>query len=316
MRVAVLRGGRSLEREVSMRSGARVEDALGALGHEAVPLDADGDLVTRLREESPDVVFIALHGPGGEDGTVQELLEILGLPYTGPGVASCALCMDKVAAKHEMRAAGIPTPDWVAFNATAFRGLGAADTLEEIEDRLGFPLIVKPASQGSSLGVELAQAREGVPEALVAAFSYDDRVLLERYVKGRELAVSVLGGEALPVVEAIPRDGDFFNFEARYEIGRTDYRCPAELSDDEAGAVRDAALRTYETLGCSGFARVDLMLGGSGPQVLEVNAIPGLTDTSLLPMAAEAADLSFEQLVERILALALEGRREAPTLTA
>lgn len=316
MKVAVLRGGRSLEREVSMRSGARVEDALGALGHEAVPLDADADLVTRLRAESPDVVFIALHGPGGEDGTVQELLEILGLPYTGPGVAACALCMDKVAAKHEMRAAGIPTPDWVAFNATAFRGLGAADTLEEIEDRLGFPLVVKPASQGSSLGVELAQAREGVPEALVAAFSYDDRVLLERYVKGRELAVGVLGDEPLPVVEAIPREGDFFNFEARYEIGRTDYRCPAELGADEASAVNDAALRTYQALGCSGFARVDLILGDDGPQVLEVNAIPGLTDTSLFPMAAEAADLSFEQLVERVLALALEGRRDAPTLTA
>jgi D-alanine-D-alanine ligase len=321
VKVALIRGGRSLEREVSMRSGARVEDALAALGHEAVPLDADRDLVSRLRAEAPDVVFIALHGPGGEDGTVQELLEILGLPYTGPGVASCALCMDKVASKHVMREAGIPTADWVAFNSTAFGELGAADTLEEIEDRLGFPLVVKPASQGSSLGVEFASGREEVPAALVAAFSYDDRVLLERYVKGRELAVSVLGGEALPVVEAIPRHGDFFNFEARYEIGRTDYVCPADLSAAEATAVGDAALRTYEALGCSGFARVDLMLGeeGSqllGPQVLEVNAIPGLTDTSLLPMAAEAAELSFEQLVERILALALEGRRGAPTLTA
>jgi D-alanine-D-alanine ligase len=316
MKVAVLKGGRSLEREVSMRSGARVEDALDALGHETVPLDVGRDLVTRLREEAPDAVFIALHGPGGEDGTVQELLEILGLPYTGPGVASCALCMDKVAAKHEMRAAGIPTPDWVAFNSTAFGELGAADTLEEIEDRLGFPLVVKPASQGSSLGVEFASERGGVPAALVAAFSYDDRVLLERYVKGRELAVGVLGSEPLPIVEAIPREGDFFNFEARYEIGRTDYVCPAELGGEEEAAVTKAALDTYETLGCSGFARVDLMLGEDGAQVLEVNAIPGLTDTSLFPMAAEAAELGFEQLVERILALALEGRRGAPTLTA
>ncbi len=167
MRVAVLKGGSSLERGVSLRSAARVEDAVTALGHEAIGIDVGQDLIGRLRADRPDVVFIALHGPGGEDGTVQELLEILDLPYTGPGVAACALCMDKVAAKHEMRAAGLPTPDWAAFNATAFRELGAADTLEEIEGRLGFPLVVKPASQGSSLGVEFASSRHEVPQALV-----------------------------------------------------------------------------------------------------------------------------------------------------
>jgi len=301
MKVAVLKGGSSLEREVSLRSAARVEDALGALGHEAVGVDVGQDLVARLRDERPDVVFIALHGPGGEDGTVQELLEILALPYTGPGVAACALCMDKVAAKHEMREAGIPTPDWAAFNATAFRELGAADTLEEIEARLAFPLVVKPASQGSSLGVEFAASRDEVPEALVAAFSYDDRVLLERHVRGRELAVGVLDRDALPIVEAIPREGDFFNFEARYEIGRTEYVCPAELGDDQTLHIREIAARTYDRLGCSGVARVDLMLGEGGPEVLEVNAIPGLTDTSLLPMAAEAAGIDFVGLVERIL---------------
>jgi len=314
MKVAVLKGGSSLEREVSLRSAARVEDAVGELGHQAIGIDVGQDLVDRLREERPDVVFIALHGPGGEDGTVQELLEILDLPYTGPGVAACALCMDKVAAKHEMRAAGIPTPDWAAFNATAFRELGAADTLDEIEARLGFPLVVKPASQGSSLGVEFAATRDEVPEALLAAFSYDDRVLLERYVRGRELAVSVLDGEALPIVEAIPREGDFFNFEARYEIGRTDYVCPPELPEEVP--VRELATRTYETLGCSGFARVDLILGDEGPRVLEVNAIPGLTDTSLFPMAAEAAGIDFTSLVERIVASARERPASEATLPA
>jgi D-alanine-D-alanine ligase len=316
MKVAVLKGGSSLERGVSLRSAARVEDALEALGHEALGIDVGQDLVSRLRSERPDVVFIALHGPGGEDGTVQELLEILDLPYTGPGVAACAMCMDKVAAKHEMRAARLPTPDWAAFNATAFRELGAAETLEEIEARLGFPLVVKPASQGSSLGVEFASARDEVPQALVAAFSYDDRVLLERYVKGRELAVSVLGSEPLPVVEAIPRKEDFFNFEARYEIGRTEYLCPAELSEADSGQVQELSLRTYETLGCSGFARVDLILGDDGPQVLEVNAIPGLTDTSLFPMAAEAAGIDFTQLVDRILATARERPASEATLPA
>jgi D-alanine-D-alanine ligase len=211
-----------------------------------------------------------------------------------------------------MRTAGIPTPDWAAFNATAFRELGAGETLEEIEARLGFPLVVKPARQGSSLGVEFAADRGGVPEALVAAFSYDDRVLLERYVRGRELAVSVLDGEALPIVEAIPRQEDFFNFEARYEIGRTEYVCPAELAEGDASRVRELAGRTYETLGCSGFARVDLILGDSGPEVLEVNAVPGLTDTSLFPMAAEAAGIDFNGLVERI----LESARERPASEA
>ncbi|HEU4599591.1 MAG TPA: D-alanine--D-alanine ligase [Solirubrobacterales bacterium] len=306
MRVAVLKGGRSLERGVSLRSGARVEDALERLGHEALPIDAGGDLVKRLSEQRPDVVFVAMHGPGGEDGTVQELLEILGLPFTGPGVAACARCIDKVLAKHELRAAGVPTPDWFAFNETAFRELGAADALGELEQRLGFPLVVKPSRGGSALGIKFAGSWFEVPEALVSAFSYDERVLLERFVEGRELAVSVLGSEPLPVVEAIPGDGDRYDFEARYEIGRTEFACPADLAEHEASAVREAALGAYEAIGCSGFSRVDLILAEDGPQVLEVNAIPGLTDTSLLPQAAEAAGMSFEQLVGRMLDLALE----------
>jgi D-alanine-D-alanine ligase len=307
VRVAVVKGGSSLERQVSLRSAARVEDALGSLGHDVFPIDADGALVRSLNDERPDVAFIALHGPGGEDGTPQELLEILDIPYTGPGVAACIRCMDKVLAKHLLREAGIPTPDWVAFNSTAFRELGAADALEEIEGRLGFPLVVKPAAQGSALGVRFAASRGDVPEALVSAFSYDDRVLLERHIEGRELAVSLLDGEALPIVEARPKEEDRFNYEARYEIGRTEYICPAELSDDTTASVADVASRTYEALGCTGFARVDLMLDADGrPEVLEANAIPGLTDTSLLPMAAEAAGLVFEDLMARILDLALK----------
>jgi D-alanine-D-alanine ligase len=314
VKVAVLKGGRSLERGVSLRSGARVEDALERLGHEAIAIDVGAQLVEQLIAAAPDAAFVALHGPGGEDGTVQELLEILDFPYTGPGVAACGRCMDKVGAKHELRDAGIPTPDWFAFNATAFRELGAADALEQIEARLGFPLIVKPASGGSALGVKLVAEQAAMPEALVAAFSYDDRVLLERYVAGRELAVSVLGSEALPIVEAIPREGDVYDFEARYEIGRTEFVCPADLEPDTATAVNEAALRAFEALGCTGFARVDLMLGDEGPQVLEVNAVPGLTDTSLLPQAAEAAGLEFDQLVERVLTLALD-RGASPAAT-
>jgi len=306
MRVAVLKGGRSLERGVSLRSGARVEDALERLGHEALPIDAGGDLVKRLVAERPDVAFVAMHGLGGEDGTVQELLEILGIPFTGPGVAACARCMDKVLAKHALHEAGVPTPDWFAFNETAFRELGAADALASLEERLGFPLVVKPSRGGSALGVKFAASWFEVPEALVSAFSYDSRVLLERFVQGRELAVSVLGAEPLPVVEAIPGGGDRYDFEARYEIGRTDFVCPAELSEEESAAVTATALAAYEALGCSGFSRVDLILAEEGPRVLEVNAIPGLTDTSLLPQSAEAAGITFEDLVGRIVDLALK----------
>jgi D-alanine-D-alanine ligase len=311
MKVAVLKGGRSLERGVSLRSGARVEDALERLGHEVLPIDVGPDLVKRLGAERPDVAFVAMHGVGG-DGTVQELLEILGIPFTGPGAAACARCMDKVQAKDAIELAGresgggLQTPHWFAFNQTAFREFGAADALGRLEETLGFPLVVKPSRGGSSLGVKFARSSAEVPPALVSAFSYDDRVLLERFVDGRELAVSVLGDEPLPVVEAILLEGDRYDFEARYEIGRTKFVCPAELSGEEERAVTEAALGTYRALGCTGFARIDLILGDEGPWLLEANAIPGLTDTSLLPQAAEAAGLSFERLVERILDLALK----------
>ncbi len=304
MKVAVLTGGRGLERQVSLRSGARVEDALASLGHEVTMIDVGAELVTTLKAARPEVAFIALHGPGGEDGTVQELLEILRIPYTGPGVRSCMRSIDKVGAKHDLRAAGVPTPDWAAFSSLAFRELGAAEALEEIEANLGFPLVIKPAAGGSALGVRFAAAADEVPTALVAAFSYDDRVLLERHVEGRELAVSLVNGIALPAVEVVARDQDRFNYEARYEIGRTDYVCPADLGAAE-GPVLDAALRTWDVLGFDGFCRVDMILGDDGPQVLEADAIPGLTDTSLLPMAAEAAGFGFERLCERLLELAL-----------
>ena len=305
MKVAVLKGGRSLERQVSLRSGARVEDALAALGHEVVAIDAGAELVTTLKAEAPDVAFVALHGTDGEDGTVQELLEILGLPYTGPGVPACRRSTDKAAAKQDLRDAGVPTPDWVSFSQTAFSELGAADALGEIEDRLGFPLVVKPARGGSSMGVRFAAGRDDVPQALLAAFSYDDRVLFERHVDGRELSVGVIDGDVLPVVEIRPKEEDRYTYEARYEIGRADFICPAELTAEERSAVAEAASGTWTALRCEGFARVDLMLGANGPQVLEVNAVPGLTDTSLLPMSAEAGGMSFEDLVGRAVELAL-----------
>jgi D-alanine-D-alanine ligase len=306
-RVAVLKGGRSLERQVSLRSGARVQDALERLGHDVVAIDAGPDLVSRLREAAPEVAFVAMHGRDGEDGTVQELLEILGIPYTGSGVLACIRAMDKVLAKHLMLEAGIATPEFFAFNETAFRELGAAEALGAIEERLDFPIVVKPAGQGSALGIKFARTAADVPAALVAAFSYDTKVLLERHVAGRDLAVSVLDGQALPVVEAVPQGDDFYDFESRYEIGRTAFICPAELPAGATERAHELALRSYELLGCYGFARVDLMLDEAGELfVLEANPIPGLTETSLLPQAAEAAGIGFDELVGRILELAFE----------
>jgi len=305
LRIAVLMGGRSLERQVSLRSGARVQDALQRLGHDVVGLDAGSDLVRRLREIDPDVVFVALHGQDGEDGTVQSLLEALGLPYTGSEVGACIRCADKILTKHALRAAGLPTPDWFAFNERAFEGLGAGDALPAVEERLSFPVVVKPNNQGSALGVRFAASAADIPGALLASLSYAPAVLLEQHVAGRELAVSVLDGEALPVVEAIPQ-GDRYDFEARYQIGRTTFTCPADLSPEVEARAQEIALAATTALGCRGAARVDLILDeASGAlTILEIDTVPGLTETSLLPLAADAAGLDFDALVARMLATA------------
>jgi D-alanine-D-alanine ligase len=312
-KVAVLKGGRSLERNVSLRSGAHAEDALVRLGHEAVGLDVGPDLVERLRAASPDAALIALHGPDGEDGTVQSLLAAIGLPYSGSGPAACQCCTDKALAKHLMRSAGIPTPDFHSLQETAVKELGAGDALGSIERALGFPLVIKPASQGSALGVKFAQGSDELPGALVGAFSYGPKVVIERYVRGRDLAVSVLDGPGgrlpLPVVEAVPREEDFYDYESRYEIGMTTFVCPAGLPGETTARAQELALAVYELLGCHGVARVDLMLDERGELwVLETNVVPGMTATSLLPQAADAAGIGFDELIARVLQSAFTRR--------
>jgi D-alanine-D-alanine ligase len=318
MRVAVLKGGRSLERAVSLRSGAHVQDALQRLGHVPLPIDVGSDLVARLLQATPDCAFVALHGRDGEDGTVQELLEAIGVPYTGSGPSACMRCTDKALAKHLMREAGIPTPDFHTLKERAIKELGATAALPGVESAIGFPMVVKPASQGSALGIRFASSAEELPGAIVSALSYDRKVLLERYVKGRDLAVSLLAcareGDAedpgaptaLPVVEAIPREEDFYNYESRYEIGMTTFVCPADLPAATTARAQELALEVYGLLGCHGVARVDLMLEEETGEltVLETNVIPGLTETSLLPQAADAAGIDFDTLVAQILASA------------
>jgi D-alanine-D-alanine ligase len=312
-KIAVLKGGRSLERGVSLRSGAQVQEALRRLGHDAMAIDAGAELVAQLRHEAPDAAFIAMHGGDGEDGTVQGLLETLDVPYTGSGPAACMRCTDKALAKYLMREAGIPTPAFAAFKESAIKDLGVVAALAGLERSIGFPLVAKPASQGSALGVKFARSAQELPAAIVGALSYDRKVLLERYVRGRDLAVSVLdaadaGGKtkALPVVEAVPREEEFYDFESRYEIGMTTFACPAELPDGVTERAQELALATYKLLGCHGVARVDLMLGEDDGEltVLECNVVPGMTETSLLPQAADAAGIGFDELVGRILSSA------------
>jgi D-alanine-D-alanine ligase len=311
-KIAVLKGGRSLERTVSLRSGAEAQDALRRLGHEVVRIDVGPEALTQLIEAKPDAAFIALHGRDGEDGTVQALLEAIDVPYTGSGPAACLRCTDKALAKQLMREAGIPTPDFYPLRQDSFKELGAAAALPYIEKKLGFPMVVKPASQGSALGVKFAHSSEDLPRTLIGALSYDRKAVLEQYVKGRDLAVSVLdtatstdGGEllTLPVIEAIPREEDFYNYESRYEIGMTTFVCPAELPSETAERAQELALQAFRLLGCHGVARVDMMLDDASGEllVLETNVVPGLTITSLLPLAADAAQIDFDELVARIL---------------
>ena len=305
--IAVLKGGRSLERNISLKSGVRVEKALKELGYAVEGIDVDAQMVKRLKELKPDGAFIAMHGRSGEDGTVQELLDILSIPYTGSDVLPSIRCMDKVLSKHIFEGDGIPTPPFYAFNRDAFQELGAVDTMPIIGDDLGFPIVVKPSAQGSALGIRFAHTADELPAALISAFSFDNKVLLEKYVKGKELAVSILGKEprALPIVEVRPKT-DFFDFESRYTLGKAEYLTPAEISDDEATAVSELSLKVFKTLGCSGFGRVDIILDEKGGLwVLEINTIPGFTETSLLPMAAGAAGIGFNDLVEEILLAAL-----------
>jgi D-alanine-D-alanine ligase len=309
MRIGVLMGGRSLERDVSLRSGRRVSNALVAIGHEVLDLDVDENLVPKLRRERPDLVYIALHGKFGEDGTVQGLLEILDIPYTGPGVFSSAIGFNKALSKEIFMREGVPTPPFFVLSEATFQDMGAVYSLDAVGEKLGFPLVVKPAAQGSALGVKIAASQEELPEAVRTALHYDERVILEKYVKGTEIAASILGNDdldPLPLVEVVPQGG-FFDFDSRYTAGLTEYYCPARLDDSVSRHAVEVALRAHRALGCLNVSRVDIIVDGEGtPQVLELNISPGMTETSLLPMAAETAGMDINELVRVLVKLAME----------
>jgi D-alanine-D-alanine ligase len=303
-KVVVASGGRSLEREVSLRSGGRAADALGALGYDVTVIDPDARFVRRIRELEPDFVFVAMHGRGGEDGTLQDLLEILGVPYTGSDVHASGRCLDKHSFKQLMQAQGLDTPEWHSFNREAFSEFGAAESLDQLAEQLGFPFVLKPARQGSSLGIKFVETPEQFGPAIVGALNYDDRVLIERYVAGRELAVTVLGTaedpEVLPVIE-IQTEEPFYTFRAHYEPGAATMR-EAELDDAARQRVEQVAADAYRAAGCRDLGRVDLILDEAGtPQILEINTIPGLTETGPTRYAAQAAGMDFTDLIARVI---------------
>jgi D-alanine-D-alanine ligase len=302
--VVVAMGGSSLEREISLRSGHRVERALRELGYEVHGLDVDARFIEKVLDLHPRFVFIAMHGRGGEDGTLQELLQTLSIPYTGSDVLASALCMDKVLFKRMLQQQAIPTPAFHSFSEIAFREMGGASTFPRLLQELALPVVVKPVAQGSAIGIKFVESAEQFPAAILGAFGYGDRVLVERRILGRELAVTVIGPTqsptALPVVELHTPNG-FYSYEAHYTIGGVRLEVPAPLPEDVRRRVEQVALQAYSLVGCRDFARVDLVLDEQNtPQVLEINTIPGLTETGITPAAADAAGISFNELVAEI----------------
>lgn len=311
--VAVLSGGLSHEREVSLRSGRRLSAALRGVGLTVDEWDADANLLQRLRDQPPDAVLIALHGGEGENGTIQNVLELLGVPYVGTDARACRRAWDKPTAKAELVRAGLATPDWVVLPHTAFRELGAQAVLAAMVDRLGLPLILKPDQGGSALGTQLVRTAQDLPAAMVDCLAYGDAVLAEQFVLGTQVAVSVVDGpdgpEALPAVEIVPPQvgkagSGVYDYAARYTAGLTEFYVPARLDPSAAAAVADLAVAAHRLLALRDVSRTDAIVDSDGTvQFLQVNVSPGLTETSLLPMAVETAGRSlgavFAGLVER-----------------
>ncbi len=288
-KVGVLLGGFSKEREISLKTGAAIADALSNRGYQVETIDVSRDICAELTARKIDVVFIALHGRWGEDGTIQGLLEILQIPYTGSGVTASAIAMDKLISKRLFREAGLPTPSYVPLSTPVAR------------PPRPLPVVVKPASEGSTIGVSIVRTEAAWAQAISEAFQLDDTVLVEDFIEGKEITASILNGNTLPLIHIEPVEG-FYDYTSKYTPGKTLYHVPADLGPATESLIKDLAVKAYETLGCDGCARVDMILSESeGPMILEVNTIPGMTPTSLVPKAAAAAGMSFEDLAETIL---------------
>lgn len=310
-KVLVLAGGRSREREVSLRSGKAVAEALGSKGHEVTLWDLNEVSVGNIEAERPEVVFLALHGKYGEDGTVQGLLDILDLPYTGPGVLASAMAMNKVLTKKLLAYEGLPTADFLLYD---FHGISVSEAdienvVKEIITELGIPVVVKPATEGSSIGTSIVKTEEALVGALRAALEYDREIVVEKFIDGVEVTAAVLGNDdptVLPLIEIVA-ENEFYDYEAKYNPGMSHHIIPARISDRARQRATELAGEVYKVFQCQGFSRVDFIIDADdNPLVLEINTIPGMTAMSLFPDAARAAGMEFTELCERIVELALE----------
>jgi len=310
-KVGILMGGPSTEREISLKSGNAVYESLTQAGFEVAAIDikTDGkqENIHLIKSYEIDVAFIALHGRFGEDGQIQEILDIMGIPYTGSGARASRLAMDKIASRKIFEASGLVVPRYKAEDNLSYN----ANWMARHND-FALPLVVKPATHGSSIGLSIVEKEEYLGKSVDFAFSFDERIIIEEYVMGREVTVGILDEKALPVIEIIPKKR-FFDYEAKYQAGLTEYVVPAGLEDDSAKKIQEAALSAHKLLGCYGCSRVDLILSKENiPFVLEVNTIPGLTLTSLLPKAAKAVGINFPQLCIKLIKLAYDKTQDKP----
>ena len=287
MKIGVLLGGRSSERDISLKSGNAVLHGLKRSGYKAIAVDTSKNFINTLRKEKIQVVFIALHGRWGEDGTVQGLLEMMGIPYTGSGVLGSSMAMDKAVMKLIFATANIPTPKYMIM-------------CNGKEAFFPVPYVVKPASEGSSVGISIVRKKQEAPAALKEALKYDSKLIIEEFVKGQEITVAVINGKALPVIEVRPKSG-FYDFEAKYNKGKTEYIVPAEINSTIAKKASDIALTAYKTFNLSGSARIDMLIKEKTPLVIDINTSPGMTETSLVPKAWAYTGRTFDELVEEIL---------------
>ncbi len=298
-KIVVVMGGNSAEREISIRSGAGVMQALQTLGYDASSLDYDERFVEAIRERKPDVVFNALHGPGGEDGHVQALLEYLAVPYTGSGLEASSLSMDKHLTKKLLAAEGLPTAAWDLFDLSG-------GTLPLLPGSLDLPLVVKPRFEGSSAGVAIVRTHEQWTAAMLSASKSYSQILAEEYVDGREFTCAVLGEEALPIVEIVANRSEFYSFDSKYEPGGSTHVVPAHIDDDLAARLQMLALSAHRLLGLRDYSRTDFIVSHDlRPYVLEINSLPGLTPTSLFPDACASVGITFEALIDRLVGYAL-----------
>ena len=300
-KIGVLMAGISSEREISLKTGKTIEAALKKKGYNVIGIDVGRDIADRLKKEAVEIAFIALHGRYGEDGTIQGLLEVMGIPYTGSGVLSSAIAINKIITKRLLEYHQIPTPRY-----TVLKKNEGVDYYRSLESHgFEYPVVVKPSSECSTIGVSIARDKEQLLEAVGLAFSYGNEILMEEYIDGREITVGILDNTSLPVIEIVPKE-EFYDYRAKYTKGMTEYIIPARLSDGLYKKVQGIGLKVYQVLGCKGVSRVDMRVDREDhPYVLEINTVPGMTETSLIPIAARETGIDFPELVEKILESAM-----------